>query len=583
MHVRADDGLAGPIRGPARARTAACSSDLGGAYHEVVGCDVAAGAARRSRRPSTRRSSCSARAVGRGGPSCTAARSSTGSSALSGSIDVHVISHRGRPTDERAVCVAALAHASRCCRPGASGSHGRWRSRGPPVLTLLLSSVRDHIGSAVGAAPLPARRRRRGGSRRHGTRRWSPRSPSSLYANWFFFAADPHAGRSTTGENVLALVVFVDRRRIVVSWFVATRRGDPPTRHAPEPRPRRSCGSWPAAARRIRSPHRHRAPRDAFGLARSPSSSTGPDAAGRVEAAAGAEPPADPSDGTTTVVDLGDGVVLALRGRRHRRRGPAGAPRVRRASSRPRSGVGGSPPRPRPRRAHEGQRAADRVARGRVARPAHPARVDQGVGVELLPTDVAVDARGRAPSSSRRSTRRPTGSTALVANLLDMSRLQAGALHRRIARRWASRRSCRPRSRASATARGTASCVDVPETLRGSTPMPRCWSGRWRTSSRTRCGGRRHEPCRSASRPARRVHDRVDLRVIDHGPGIPVGRPRAGVPAVPAARRPRGDRRRARARGRARVRRGDGRRAAVEDTPEGGTTMVVIRCRVGSA
>ena len=70
--------------------------------------------------------------------------------------------------------------------------------------------------------------------------------------------------------------------------------------------------------------------------------------------------------------------------------------------------------------------------------------------------------------------------------------------------------------------------------------------------------------------------DRVELRVVDRGPGHP-GRPaETDLRAVPAARRHRQHhRRRPRPRAVARADRGDGRHADPEETPGGGLTMVV--------
>ena len=64
-----------------------------------------------------------------------------------------------------------------------------------------------------------------------------------------------------------------------------------------------------------------------------------------------------------------------------------------------------------------------------------------------------------------------------------------------------------------------------------------------------------------AGRGGRGRASRVDLRVVDRGPGIPADAARASVPAVPAARRPvERHGRRARPRRRPGLRRGDGRR-----------------------
>ena len=292
------------------------------------------------------------------------------------------------------------------------------------------------------------------------------------------------------------------------------------------------------------------------------------------------------------------------RSRRPRRRPAAAAPRTptssrrsaetwcSRSSGRPTSPprTGGcstpSPPswrRPRERaacreadragRAGRGQRPAHRPAPGRVPRPAHAAGVDQGVGHEPPPARRRPGPGGRRPSSSRRSTRRPTGSTALVGNLLDMSRLQAGALAASAAGRSASRRSCPARWRGLGAA--TAAGVEV-DVARDAAP-------RRRRPGAARAGRRqpgRQRPRLSPPEPGadrgRRGRRPASTCGSSTGPGHPRRRPRAGVRAVPAprsttatgvglgpGRRPRlrrGDGRRARARGHARRRHHDGRR-----------------------
>ena len=137
--------------------------------------------------------------------------------------------------------------------------------------------------------------------------------------------------------------------------------------------------------------------------------------------------------------------------------GPAG---VRRAGP----GGGGAPTAGadgRGSRARRGERAAHRAARRRLARPAHAAGLDQGVRLEPAPARrrLTPEATHELLATIDEETDRLNR---LVGNLLDMSRLQTGALQLS-ARRSASRRCSRPPSRL--TDRPVRVVVDVPESL----------------------------------------------------------------------------------------------------------------------
>ena len=171
-------------------------------------------------------------------------------------------------------------------------------------------------------------------------------------------------------------------------------------------------------------------------------------------------------------------------------------------------------------------RAADRHPRRRVARPAHAARVDQGRCVEPAATTTSSGRRRRRRVPRRRSRTRPTGSPASSANLLDMSRLQAGAPETGACTSWASTRWCRRRSRACPTA-------DAGRWSRCPRRSPR----RGRRGS-VGAGDREHRrPTRRAGRradcPVRisgsTAGGRVELRVVDRGPGVARRRARADV------------------------------------------------------
>ena len=112
--------------------------------------------------------------------------------------------------------------------------------------------------------------------------------------------------------------------------------------------------------------------------------------------------------------------------------------------------------------------------------------------------------------------------TDLVGNLLDMSRLQAVGADRRAAARRTSRRSCSPPSPASAPA-GAPVAIDVPETLPTVSADARAAGAGAGQPRRQRRAPRLRRWRRRGSPPARSSHDgrgRVDIRVIDRGPGI---------------------------------------------------------------
>ncbi len=160
--------------------------------------------------------------------------------------------------------------------------------------------------------------------------------------------------------------------------------------------------------------------------------------------------------------------------------------------------------------------------------------------------------------------------TALVSNLLDMSRLQAGVLQPTL--RPVNLEDVVPAAIASLGDRATGVVVDVPETLdpvrADAALLERVVANLVENAMRW-----------SADRPARvtagRVHDRVDVRIIDHGPGIkPANREQVFQPFQRL-----GDRGGtgvglglAVARGFVRAMEGE---LIIEDTPEGGTTAVV--------
>ena len=146
-------------------------------------------------------------------------------------------------------------------------------------------------------------------------------------------------------------------------------------------------------------------------------------------------------------------------------------------SSPARSTSRSSRPRHRRRAAGTRQRPAHRRSSGRLPRPAHAARRDQGVGDEPAPATTSTGPRRCATSSSTTIDEETDRLDALVGNLLDMSRLQAGALRGRAVAGRAGRGRPGGAARASAP-RPSASSVDVPETLPRVLADPGCSSGR---------------------------------------------------------------------------------------------------------
>ena len=216
------------------------------------------------------------------------------------------------------------------------------------------------------------------------------------------------------------------------------------------------------------------------------------------------------------------------------------------------------------------RRAADRAAAGRVARPAHAAGVDQGVGHQPAAVRRGVDAEQRREFAATIDAEADRLNR-VVGNLLDMSRLQAGAVT--VVSRPVYLEDVVAAALATVDHDPHASTWPCPRPCRRSRPTPRCSSGRWPTSSPTPWRGRR--PRGTVRVEAAPIGGRVHLRVIDRGPGVEPARPGTGLRAVPAPRRPQHPgRRRARPGRGPRLRRRHRRRDLLDDTPGGGLTVV---------
>jgi len=565
VHVRNDDGLTGTGRSDAVERHRLLLTDLGGEYHEVIASDIAAALAELARVEN-----CTQLVLGASGRSRWAelTRGSVINRVirLSGPIDLHVISQDkegARSRDD---------HARRRFVGRASALSPRRRltglaiaALGLPVLTVSLSHARGDltlasvlllflllvVATAATGGPLLA---------------ILAAVAAFLCAN-YYFTPPLHRFTIEEHENVLALIVFLVVAA-VVSAFVD------------------------AAARRARDAARARA--DAETLARLAAnvqqddpladlvvfvrSSFGLEGASvlaladgdwHTEAAAGSRPPASAADADLTL-PLGEDVVLALVGGRL-----TGADRqVLNAFAAQLTA------------ARERARLSEAAAQATELTEANELRTAllQAVSHDLRTPLASI----KASASSLRQTdiewsphdqaefletieEETDRLTALVSNLLDMSRLQAGVLHPTL--RPVNLDEVVPAAIASLGERAYGVVYDVPETL---SPVRADAALIERVVANLVENAMRWSP---DDRPARvtagRVHDRVDLRVIDHGPGIAPGsreqvfqpfqrlgdRGGTGVGLGLAV-----------ARGFVRAMDGE---LLIEDTPDGGTTAVV--------
>ena len=553
---RPQDGLAGPTA--ATRSTSQRRAARGARRRRTTRSSATTSRRRSSTRPAAERHPARARRE----PPLALARS-----CVSGSVISRVIRDSGAESTSTSSATRAPAPTSAPRAParpaGAAAASARGRAGwlaavGLPLLTVVLAQLREPPRAAERAAALPARS-------------WSSSSAIGgiwpalvaavggfLLVNWFF-TPPLHTLTIAEGENLLALVVFLVVAGVVSGLVDRAARRVRARASARAPRPRRSPGSpgtstaddpLPRAVDQLATLRARRASRCSH----------------RHERRAGASRPRPASAGAERADD-------GRRGRRRRRRTcsrspgrrlaagrPAGARRVRRPARRLEPDERARGRGRRGRRPRRGQRAARRAARGRVARPAHAARRHQGVGHQ--------------PASATTSTGPPDERDEFLATIedetdrLDRARRQPArhepAPGRRAAasspRRSGSTRSCRRARQPRRRARPTVD-VDVPETLPA------------RRRRRRRCSSGRRQPRRQRARPrspaerpsaSRRgaVDGGVDLRVVDRGPGIPAAdRERVFQPFQRLGDRPQRRRRRARAGGRPRLRRGDGRRA----------------------
>ena len=338
-------------------------------------------------------------------------------------------------------------------------------------------------------------------------RRWPPRSVGSLLLNYFFTPPAAHAHHRRARRTCSPCVVFV---AVAAIGQLGRRPRRPPHAARPPGRAPRPRPCPPLAGSVLRGE---------TGAAGAAGAGPG-DLRHDVGDPAGARERRRPRGRARAGWRLGPGPAPARgRGRRRagrRRPGPraarpgAAAPRTagcsRRSPPRPRSPCGSA-------RLAEAAAAAEPLAEADRIRTALLAAVSHDLRTPLASAKAAVSA---LRSRRRRLVARRTAAellatadesldrlTRLVDNLLDMSRLQAGALAVLTAagRRWT---RCVPRALDELGPDGQRIELRLPDdAARGAPPTRACWSGSWPTWSRTRCGTRPADRRRRWSPPAR--------------------------------------------------------------------------------
>jgi two-component system sensor histidine kinase KdpD len=523
--VISDDGLVG-VRGEGAAELRELTADLGGTFHEVVGNDVprallqfaraenatqlVLGASTRSRLAELVRGSVVGRVVREAGP-----------------IDVHIISQEEPPTGmlSRRRRLPAIPPRRRALGAvvGAVGL---------AVLTLALTAARDRLALStvflfylcliVGIAAL-------GG--------WWPAVVGSVAAfllvNWYF-VPPLHRWDVGSAENAFALGAFVAVGG-VVSLLMATaarRRMEAARSNAEAAALTRMAGvaigerdPLPALVDHLRATFGADA---AAVLKRSGSG-------WRVEVASGAHPPAEPGPGTT-LLPLADDAVLVLRG------GPVAAEDrgvLAAFSAHLAAAV-------RSRALEEEAAIAARAASLNQLRSTILNAVSHDLRTPLSSIKAAVSSLRQNDISWSEADRGEFLATieeeadrlnSLVGNLLDMSRLQAGALS--LALRPIGLDEVVPRA-LRYVPQATQVEVDVPETLSRVKADPALLE---RAVANVTDNALAWSP---SDKPvhigASEAAGRVELRVVDRGPGLPAeGRERLFQPFQRFGDRPRGE------------------------------------------
>jgi len=566
VHVKSEDGLM--ASGDARVeRQRRLVEELGGTHHEVAGNDIAAalvefaraenatqlvlGASRRSRWAELTRGSVINRVV-----------------RLSGPIDVHVISHL--PASSEAVVAPAPRRAAPIFAPRRRLLGWLLGGLGVPLVTLLLANTRDHLGLpgtlllylllVVATA---------------GTGGLAPALATAvagfLCANWFF-TPPYYTWTISELQNVLALLVFLVVA-VTVSTLVAAaaRRAAEAARATAEAQTLAGLAGTVAEADPL--PVIVDSLRRVFGL-ESVALLRRAGARWEVEASSGVDAPASPAEADETR-PLGDARVLALRG-------PQLAADDRRVLNAFTAQLDAAVER---RRLHAEAAKAAALAEADELRTALLQAVSHDLRTPLAGIKASASSLRQGDitwsdddvQEFLRTIEDETDRlTDLVSNLLDMSRIQAGAV--RPAAREVGIDEVVPAALAGLGERGRSVAVDVPETLPPVRTDPAMLERIVANlvDNALAHGARNPGDDGGVRVEAGAVGGHVLVRVVDRGPGIAEAQRErvfepfqrmsdatsgAGVGLGLAV-----------ARGFARAMGGD---LTIEDTPGGGTTMVV--------
>ncbi|MCI4063969.1 DUF4118 domain-containing protein [Micromonospora sp. R77] len=514
VHVARSDGLAGAD--PARlARQRVLVESLGGTYHQVLGTDIPAallafargvnatqlvlGASRRGRFAQL-----FARGVG------------VTTTALSGPIDVHLVTHPQAGRGRAGGVPAALSRRRRLLGFGLA-------SLGMPLLTWLLRALPDltltndillFLAGVVGVALVgglwPALVAALGGS---------------LLLNWFF-TPPYHTLTIAEADNLLALGVFVGVA-VAVSWVVdvAARRTREAARASADAQTLATVAGGVLRGERALPALLDRL-RETFGLravsvleltaeAEGRPARAREESAWQVAASVGEAPPGSPSAGETAV-PVDDRLTVVLAGRRleaaDRRVVEAFAAQAAVALRQERLAEEAATARP--------LAEADRMRTALLAAVSHDLRTPlasaKAAVSSLRSHDVEFDADDReellatADESLDRLGR-------LVANLLDMSRLQAGALG--VTRTAIGLEDAVPRALDELGPDAADVATDIQADLPAALADPGLLE---RVLVNIVANALRHSPPGQPPRVTASAHaGQVELRVIDTGPGIP--------------------------------------------------------------
>jgi two-component system, OmpR family, sensor histidine kinase KdpD len=392
---------------------------------------------------------------------------------------------------------------------------------------------------------------------------------SSLVINWYF-TPPIHTWTIAEPANLFAIFVFVVVAAVVSGLVdLAARARAEAQRGTAEAEALARLAGWllteddpiPRLVDHVRT---------TFGLEAVSVLRRGEDGAWTAEAMAGTAPPMTPEDGTETL-DLGDGVSLVIRGPRL----PAEARRVLGAF------VAQLSVAVRARTLEQEAEDAAELVEVNDLRAAILAAVSHDLRTPLASVKAAVsslrqhDVEWKAEETAEflATIEEETDRlTSLVGNLLDASRIQTGSL--RLARQHVGLDEVVPKALASLSDGGRGIEVDVPETLpRVDVDAALLERAIANIAANARTHAQSDAPIRILGSA---VNGRVELRVVDRGPGIPAeAREKVFEPFQRLGDRPSGDGvglGLAVARGFVEAMGGE---IGIEDTPGGGLTMVL--------